>query len=96
MPPKKRKIPHARRSKRATSPGVIDDDEWAMLEWEEEEQPLMHGKGPTNRFKREDPPFDEFEVDYRDDEYKEDGVHPICLENHPKRNYSWESTKKYW
>jgi hypothetical protein len=35
--PKKRKTPHARRSKRATSPGVIDDDEWAMLEQEEEE-----------------------------------------------------------
>jgi len=32
VPPKKRKTPHARRSKRATSLGVIDDDEWAMLE----------------------------------------------------------------
>jgi hypothetical protein len=37
VPPKKRKTPHARRSKRATLPGIINDDEWAMLEWEEEE-----------------------------------------------------------
>ena len=95
VPPKKRKTPHTRMSKRATSPGIIDDDEWAMLEREEEEQPLRHGKGPTNRSKREDSPFDEFEVDYSDDEYEGEGVHPIYLENHPKRDYSWESTKKY-
>ena len=37
VPPKKRNTPHARRSKRDTSPGIIDDDEWAMFEWEEEE-----------------------------------------------------------
>jgi hypothetical protein len=95
VPPKKRKTPHARRSKRATSPSIINGDEWAMLEREEEEQPLRHGKGPANRFEGEDSPFDEFEVDYSDDEYKEEGVHPISLENHPKTNYYWENTKKY-
>jgi hypothetical protein len=59
-----------------------------MLEWEEEEQPLRHGKGPVNRSKREDSPFDEFEVDYSDDEYEEEVVYPIHLENHPKTDYS--------
>ena len=51
-----------------------------MLEREEKEQPLRHGKGPANRSEREDSPFDEFEVDYSDDEYEEEGVHPIFLE----------------
>ena len=45
VPPKKRKALQASRSKRATSPSIINNDEWAMLEREEEEQPLRHGKG---------------------------------------------------
>ena len=32
VPPKKRKAPHVRRSKRATSPVVLNDEDWAMLE----------------------------------------------------------------
>ena len=50
MPPKKRKAPHVRRSKRDTSSGVLNDEDWAMLEREEDEQPLKHGKGPTERY----------------------------------------------
>ena len=48
-----------------------------------------------SRSKREDSLFDEFEVDYSDDEYEEEGVCPIRLEKCPKMNYSWESTNKY-
>ena len=51
VPPKKRKTPHVRRSKRATSPGVLNDEDWAMLEREEDEQPLRHGKGLVERSK---------------------------------------------
>ena len=32
VPPKKRNAPHVRRSKRATSPVVLNDEDWAMLE----------------------------------------------------------------
>ena len=66
-----------------------------MLEREEKEQPLRHGKGLVSRSEREDSPFNELEVDYSDDEYEGEGVHPIRLENHPKKDYSLESTKKY-
>ncbi|CAD6337111.1 unnamed protein product [Miscanthus lutarioriparius] len=49
VPPKKRKAPHVRRSKRDTSPGVLNDEDWAMLEREEDEQPLKHGKEMKTR-----------------------------------------------
>ena len=49
MPPKKKKAPHVRRSKRVTSPGVLNDEDWAMLEWEEDVQPLRHGEGLAER-----------------------------------------------
>ena len=81
VPPKKRKTPHIRRSKRATLPGIINDEEWAMLEWEEDEQSLRHGKGSVERFEREASPFDEVKVDFSDDEHEEDGVHPVRLGN---------------
>ena len=95
--PKKRKTPHVRRSKRATLPGVINDEERAMLEWEEDEQTLRHGKGLVERSEQEASPFDEVEVNFSDDEYEheEDGVRPICLVNRPKIDYSWKSTIKY-
>ena len=66
-----------------------------MLEQEEDEQPLRHGKGPAERSEREASPFDEVEVDFSDDEHEEDGVCPICLGNRPKIDYSWKSTIKY-
>ena len=87
VPPKKRKTPHVRKSKRATLPGVIND-EWAMLEWEEDEQTLRHGKGPAERSEQEASPFDEVEVDFSDDEHEEDGVHPVRLGNRPNIDYS--------
>ena len=49
VPPKKRKTPHMRRSKRATSLGVLNDEDWAMLEREEDEHSLKHGKGPARK-----------------------------------------------
>ena len=68
-----------------------------MLEREEDEQPLKHGKGPAERSEQEASPFDEVEVDFSDDEYEheEDGVHPISLGNRPKIDYSWKSIVKY-
>ena len=47
--PKKRKTSYVGRSKRATSPGVLNDEDWAILEREEDEQPLRHGKGLAER-----------------------------------------------
>ena len=74
VPPKKRMPPHVRRSKRATSLCALRDVDWDMLEWEDDEQPLRHGKGLVERSKREASPYDEYE-------YEEDGVRPIRLGN---------------
>lgn len=49
VPPKKSMPPHVRRSKRATSLGALRDVDWDMLEQEDDEQPLRHGKGPAER-----------------------------------------------
>ena len=49
VPPKKRMPPHMRRSKRVTSSGALRDVDWDMLEWEDDEQPLRHGKGLVER-----------------------------------------------
>ena len=49
VPPKKRMPSHVRRSKRATSLGTLRDVDWDMLEWEDDEQPLRHGKGLVER-----------------------------------------------
>ena len=59
-----------------------------MLEREEDEQSLRHGKGPAERSEWEASPFDEVEVDFSDDEHEEDGVRPIRLGNRPKIDYS--------
>ena len=85
VPPKKRVPPHVRRSKRATSPGALRDVDWDMLEREDDEQPLKHGKGPVERYEREASPYDEFEVNISDDEYdyEEDGV-PSAWETDPR------------
>ena len=66
-----------------------------MLEREEKEQPLRHGKGLAVRSEQEASPFDEVEVDFSDDEHEEDGVHPVRLGNRPNIDYSWKSTIKY-
>ena len=59
-----------------------------MLEREEDEQPLRHGKGPAERSEREASPFDEVKVNFSDGEHEEDGVRPVRLGNLPKINYS--------